>query len=100
MDRHQVIAILQRHESELRALGVKHLLLFGSVARGTAVHGSDVDVVVRLEPGPRGFRRLARLEDVQERLSKLLRCPVDVIEEPARSPQIRRAIEREGVRAF
>jgi predicted nucleotidyltransferase len=71
MDRHQVIAILKRHESELRELGVKHLSLFGSVARGTAVHSSDVDVVVTLEPGPRGFRRLARLDAVQHRLTEL-----------------------------
>jgi hypothetical protein len=100
MDRHQVITILKRHERELRALGIEHLSVFGSVARDTGREDSDVDIAVRLKPGPRGFRRLATLETVQVRLRELLRRPVDVIEEPARSPHVQRAIEREGVAAF
>jgi predicted nucleotidyltransferase len=51
MDRSQAIAILKRHERELRALGIEQLSLFGSTARGTATEGSDVDIVVRLTPG-------------------------------------------------
>lgn len=100
MDRSQVIAILKRHERELRALGVEHLSLFGSTARGTAAAASDVDVVVRLVPGPRGFRRLKRLEEVERRLGELLGRPVDVIEEPIRSPRMQREIERDRVSAF
>ena len=100
MDRHQIITILKRHESELRALGIEHLSVFGSVARDTGTSDSDVDVAVRLRPGPQGFRRLARLETVQVRLRELLHRPVDVIEEPARSPQVQLAIEREGIPAF
>jgi predicted nucleotidyltransferase len=100
MDSDQVISVLRSHEAELRALGVEHIAVFGSIARDTGTEDSDIDVAVRLKPGPRGFDRLARLETVQLRLSELLRRPVDVIEEPARSPQVQRAIEREGVPAF
>ena len=100
MDRSQVISILKRHERELRELGVMHLYLFGSVARDTGTEYSDVDVAVRFAPGPRGFHRLERLEAVQHRLAELLNRPVDVIEEPARSPLVQHAIERDRVPAF
>jgi predicted nucleotidyltransferase len=100
MDRHRAIEILRRHEPELRDLGIEHLSVFGSIARDGGTEDSDVDIAVRLKPGPRGFRRLERLEAVQTRLSELLSRPIDVIEEPARSPQVQRAIEREGVPAF
>lgn len=61
MNRDQAIAVLRAHEPELRAAGVELLSVFGSVARGEATGGSDVDVVVRLTPGgERGRLRLFR----------------------------------------
>jgi predicted nucleotidyltransferase len=41
MQRDAVIAKLKRHEAELRRLGVEHLSLFGSTARGTAREDSE-----------------------------------------------------------
>lgn len=49
VDRADAIARLKAHEAELRAMGVTGLSLFGSVARGEARPGSDVDVVARLD---------------------------------------------------
>ena len=100
MDSYTAISVLRSHEDELRALGVEHIVLFGSVARDTGVTESDIDVAVRLVQGPRGFDRLALIGRVEARLEELLGRPVDVIEEPARHPGIREAIEREGLRAF
>jgi predicted nucleotidyltransferase len=100
MDRDQVISVLKRHERELRALGVERVVLFGSTARDTALPSSDVDIAVRLAPGPVGFDRLALLSRIEARLSELFGRRVDVVEEPARSPYIRDAIERDGLRAF
>jgi predicted nucleotidyltransferase len=100
MDSEQVLAILRRHKRELRALGIENMSLFGSVATDTGTEDSDIDVAVSLAPGLRGLERIGRLDAVQSRLSDLLGCPVDVVEEPARSPVIRRAIERDGVLAF
>jgi predicted nucleotidyltransferase len=34
MDRETAISLLKAHEAELRRLGVQHLYLFGSTARG------------------------------------------------------------------
>ena len=100
MDRSEVITILKSYESELRELGVRRLSVFGSTARATATETSDVDVAVQLAPGPRGFARLRSLETVELRLSELLNRPVDVVEEPARSPRVQRAIDRDRIRAF
>jgi predicted nucleotidyltransferase len=100
MDSDQVISTLKRHESELRALGVEHIVLFGSVATDTGTEVSDVDVAVRLAIRLRGLARVGAIMNVEARLSELLGRPVDVVEEPARSPYIRHAIERDGIPAF
>ena len=39
MDRSEVIARLKAHEAELKHLGVQHIYLFGSTARGLCVVG-------------------------------------------------------------
>lgn len=46
-----VIRTLRERRGDLARLGVKHAGVFGSVARGDADFGSDVDVAVELEPG-------------------------------------------------
>jgi predicted nucleotidyltransferase len=102
MNRDDALAILRAHETELRALGVERLSLFGSVARGDATAVSDVDVVVRLTPevSQGGFAYFGRLEDLTERLREILGCPVDVIAEPVGKDRLRRNIEREATLAF
>ena len=61
--------------------GAKNVRVFGSVARGADVLGSDIDLLVDLAPGTSLFT-LARLE---RELSKLLDAEVDVV--PAGSLQ-------------
>lgn len=101
MDRTKAISILRSNEPELRRLGVLRLSLFGSTARDTAVESaSDVDVAVELAPGPRGFARLRRIEDLKRQLSQMLGLPVDVVEEPTASQRVRRSIERDRIVAF
>jgi hypothetical protein len=52
MDTSTIIAKLRAHESELKAVGIEHLSLYGSYARGTAVRDlSDVDVIAEFTPG-------------------------------------------------
>lgn len=46
----QIIATLRAHGAELRRAGIRHLSLFGSVARGDAEADSDVDLVVDFDP--------------------------------------------------
>lgn len=45
----EALAVLRAHADELRAKGVKHAAIFGSLARGEANLGSDIDVLVELD---------------------------------------------------
>jgi Nucleotidyltransferase domain len=49
--RSELLALLRRHEKELRAHGVETVSLFGSLARGDATDSSDVDLAIRPGPG-------------------------------------------------
>ena len=44
MKRDEAISRLQLHETDLKQLGVEHLYMFGSTARGEAKDDSDVDL--------------------------------------------------------
>jgi predicted nucleotidyltransferase len=97
-----LLAVLRAHEAELRARGVESLTLFGSIVRGEAAVTSDVDLAVRPGVGfsAGGFDHFGRLDALRDRLSVLLGCDIDLVEETATRARLRRVIEREGVRAF
>lgn len=71
--------LLERHQSEVaRLLGrypVARAWVFGSVARGDDLPGSDLDLLIELTPNA-SFTDYVGLEDD---LAVLLACPVDVI---------------------
>ena len=85
ISREQVAEILAASESEIRALGVARLALFGSVLRGDARPDSDVDFLVQFSPGAKTFDRfLALSELLEERLGHR----VDLVTTEALSPFI------------
>jgi len=89
---------LRAHEGELRGLGVFHAAVFGSVARGEAGPGSDVDVLVELdETRPLGIFEYARLKLY---LNELLDGCADVVNRRTLKPLLRDSILRDAVRAF
>ena len=96
MDRDQVIRALKVHEQELRAAGVVSVSLFGSTARGES-DPHDVDIAVRLAENfsHGGFDYFGRLEDLEQHLSQLLGCKVDVVEEPVRKERLQKEIDRD-----
>ncbi len=102
MDRNAIISTLRDRESELRALGVVSLSLFGSAARGDTTEDSDIDVAVTLDPAatPRGFYYIGRLDELRERLEAALGRPVDLVPEPIEKPRFQQEIDRDRVRAF
>lgn len=93
-----IIATLRAHGRELRCAGVRHLSLFGSVARGEADDRSDVDLAVELDPA--AHVGLFRLVGLQRRLSEILGRSVDLLPEPAENPRLRHNIEQDRRRAF
>ena len=66
--RDQTIQRLRAAEAEIRQLGVRRLALFGSVARGEARPGSDVDLLVEFASGQKSFDRFMALSDLLERI--------------------------------
>ena len=74
---------------ELSALGVEHLDVFGSAARGTNGPGSDIDVLVHLRP-PATLRALV---DIRDHLIRVLQRPVDLLT-PGALAQRPRLLER------
>jgi predicted nucleotidyltransferase len=97
-----VLDSLRTHEAKRRALGVHSLALSGSVARGEATAGSDVDLVIRLGPGfsKGGFEHFGPLEELRLRLAEIVVRDVDVVEEPVGKERLRREIEAVRVDAF
>lgn len=89
-DADATIRTLQDHAGELRARGVLHLALFGSILRGDARPDSDVDLLVDLDKS----RNLSLVDyaDLRLRLSDLLGRPVDLVQRSALKPFLRDAI--------
>ena len=93
-----VIAVLRVHAAELRQAGIRHVGLFGSLARGEAGADSDIDLVAELDPNARvGLFRLVGLE---QRLAEILGRSVDLLPEPIEQPRLRANVERDRRSAF
>lgn len=97
-----IAGLLREHRAELRGMGVEHLALFGSAARGEAEASSDVDMAATMAPGfsAGGMDHLARIAALRERLATILAAPVDVVEEPVENPRLRRQIDRDRIVVF
>ncbi|NSW84219.1 MAG: nucleotidyltransferase family protein [Syntrophothermus sp.] len=86
----------ERREEILRICaeyGARKVRVFGSLARGEADEGSDIDFLVEMEPG----RSLFDLGGLQQELEDLLGCRVDVITERGLKARIRGRVLQEAV---
>lgn len=98
MDKERILAILREHEPELKAAGLLHLRLFGSVARGEETPASDVDLLADFdETLPLSLMRLAKIE---YQLDDLLGAKVDLSSADWMYPRIRTRALAEGIVAF
>jgi predicted nucleotidyltransferase len=94
MDRSRTLELLGEHKPILsERFGVTRLALFGSVARGTALPDSDVDLLVEFD-GPVSPDRYF---GVQFYLEDLLGRSVDLVTERALRPQLRPYVERDAI---
>ena len=83
--REDIFKILDENRTQLRALGVKRLGLFGSFVRGQQRADSDVDMLVEFEPGQKTFDHFIELSFL---LEDLLGRRVELITPEALSPHI------------
>jgi predicted nucleotidyltransferase len=97
MQRDEAIATLKRHEAELRQLGVEHLYLFGSTARGEAAEDSDIDLFFDYERGKLG---LYELMEVKERASAILGRKTDIMTRDSLHKVLRPQIEASALQVF
>ena len=98
VDLQHVLETLRAHEADLRRLGVAHAAVFGSVARGEAGAGSDIDVLVDLDENrSMGIFEYARMKLY---INELLDYPSDVVNRRTLKPLLRSNILHDAVHAF
>ena len=97
MKREEVIARLRQHEADLKRLGVEHLYLFGSVARGDAREHSDIDLFFDYEKGKLG---LFELMDVKTFTTSILGRATDIMTRDSLHKTLRQTIEATALRVF
>jgi predicted nucleotidyltransferase len=94
MDRSRILELLTRSKATLaERYGVTRLALFGSTARDTARHESDIDILVAFD----GPTTAERYFGVQFYLEDLLGQVIDLVTESALRPELRPFIKQDTV---
>jgi hypothetical protein len=98
MDRSAILARLKEHEAELRRRGVARVALFGSAARGERREGSDIDLMVDIDPNARiGVFEYA---GIVQYLVSLFPIRVEVANHKGLKELVRPNAERDAIYAF
>jgi uncharacterized protein len=98
MKSQDAIDILRRHADALRARGVSHAALFGSLARGEAGPESDIDILIDLDPHV-SFD-VYRYVGLKSYIEQLFPGRVDVVNRAALKPYLRRPVAADLLHAF
>jgi predicted nucleotidyltransferase len=98
MNGQEILAKLRENESALRARGVSHAALFGSRARGDNRPGSDIDIMIEVDPAARiGVNEYVALKDY---IAELFDGPVDIVSRESLKPYVRPAATTDAIYAF
>ncbi|MGO9486109.1 MAG: nucleotidyltransferase family protein [Rhodomicrobium sp.] len=97
MTRDEAISRLKQYEPGFKRLGVEHLYLFGSTARGEAREDSDVDLFF---DHPEGSLGLFQLMDIKEAAARVLGRKTDIMTRRSLHPALKQGIEAAAVRVF
>ncbi len=84
--REKILQIAARH-------GARKVRVFGSVARGEARRGSDIDFLVEMDEGRSLLDHAALILD----LERLLKRPVDVASERGLRPPVRKEVLKDAI---
>ena len=98
MNSPDAIAILRRSEAALRERGVLHAALFGSVARGENHRGSDVDIMIEVDPS--APITVFDYVELKEYIANLFDGPVDVVNSGSLKSHVASSAHAQAVYAF
>ena len=94
----EVIRLLRSNRAELEKIGIRHVEIFGSVARGEDLPDSDVDILVDLDPAI--VRDLFAYSRVQRTLQDLVGRRVDIARRGRTRPELDVELNRDAVHAY
>lgn len=83
--REEILGLAEKH-------GAHNVRVFGSVVRGEAAQGSDIDFLIDLEAGRSLLEHAALLLELED----LLGCKVDVVTERGLRPRVRERVLSEA----
>jgi predicted nucleotidyltransferase len=84
MNAQEILETLRCSEHTLRARGVAHAALFGSIARGDNRPDSDIDILIEFDPN--AHVTVFDYVGVKDFIASLSPHPVDVIDREALKP--------------
>ncbi|MGO9024091.1 MAG: nucleotidyltransferase family protein [Beijerinckiaceae bacterium] len=98
MKRDEIIERLRECEADLRAHGVTHAALFGSVARDEQRPDSDIDILVDLDPAI--VATMFDYAGLKDYVASLFQGSVDVVDREALKPRLRPHAIADAIYAF
>ena len=98
MNSREALETLRRSEPDLRARGVRRVAVFGSVARGDNDAGSDIDIMVEIDP--EAHLTVFDYAGLKAYIASLFDGPVDVVNRDGLKPYVRPAATADAIYAF
>ena len=93
-----VVSRLRGAKAEIKSLGVAHIDLFGSIVRGEAQGGSDIDLVAEFKD--RRGMSLSKFASLRMKLEDILGYDVDLAERSMLRGGVKRNYNRDALRVF